>query len=310
MFSLFKKDNKEDKKAAVSRGRKKSLSERISSIFSGGAADSEFFENMEDLLVEADLGGVLSTQIVDQLRAQSKKHKIKDAEELKLLLKEIIGEYVLEEKLSVNSEELNVFLFLGVNGVGKTTSIGRIAEYFKKEAGMGEIVLSAGDTFRAAAIDQLKIHGERTGFRVVHQQHGADPGAVIFDTISSALAKGEKLVLADTAGRMHNKANLIKELEKINKIVLRSVKEENYKKILVIDCTTGQNGLRQAEVFNEAVKIDGVILTKYDSSAKGGIIPAVCKKLGIPFYFLGVGEGLGDIVPFDKELYLCELLGV
>lgn len=272
--------------------------------------DESFFEDMEDILVESDLGGVLSFEIVDKLRDICKKNRVKTLDDVKNHLKDIINEYVIEDKLTVTKGELNLFLFLGVNGVGKTTTIGRLAHYFKERDGVKDIVLSAGDTFRAAAIDQLKIHGERTGNRVVSQQHGADPGAVIFDTIKSAISRGEELILADTAGRMHNKANLIKELEKIDKIVLNAINKAHYKKILVIDCTTGQNGLNQAMQFNEAVDIDGVILTKYDSSAKGGIIPAICGKLKVPFYFIGVGEGLEDIKPFNKELYIKELIGI
>ncbi len=287
----------------------KTFSNKLKNIFKSNI-DEDFYEDMEDLLVESDLGGVLSFEVVDKLRNQCKKNRVKTLDEFKLLLVGILSEYIIEEKLEVQEDKLNLFLLLGVNGVGKTTTIGRLAHYYKSKKGIEEIVLSAGDTFRAAAIDQLKIHGERTGNRVVSQQHGADPGAVIFDTIKSAQSKGENLILADTAGRMHNKANLIKELEKINKIVLNAVDGENYKKILVIDCTTGQNGLSQAIHFNDAVGIDGVILTKYDSSAKGGIIPAVCSKIKKPFYFIGVGEGLEDIKPFDKNLYIKELIGL
>ena len=287
----------------------KSFSQKLKSIFSS-TVDENFFEDMEDLLVESDLGAVLSVEIVNKLRDICKKIKVKDLDQIKNLLKDIIEEYVLEEELVVDSEKLNLFLFLGVNGVGKTTTIGRLANYFKNNKGIKNIVLSAGDTFRAAAVEQLKIHGERTNCRVVAQQHGADPGAVIFDTIKSAQAKGETLILADTAGRMHNKTNLIKELEKINKIVLNAVDNNNYKKILVIDCTTGQNGLNQALQFNEAVDIDGVVLTKYDSSAKGGIIPSICSKLKIPFYFIGIGEGLNDIKPFNKSNYIKDLIGI
>lgn len=287
----------------------KSLSKKILGIFNK-SLDEEFFENMEDILIESDLGGALSFEVSDKLRDRCKKEKVSSADDIKQILHEILEQYVIEESLDFHRDKLNLFLFLGVNGVGKTTTIGRVAHYFKKNHGVEDIVLSAGDTFRAAAIDQLKIHGERTGNRVVAQQHGSDPGAVIFDTIKSASAKGERLILADTAGRMHNKTNLIKELQKIDKIVLNVVEKENYKKILVIDCTTGQNGLSQALDFNDAVDIDGVILTKYDSSAKGGIIPAICNKLKVPFYFLGVGEGLDDLKPFNKEEYIKELIGM
>lgn len=287
----------------------KSFSKRLKNIFSSSVGD-DFFEDMEDLLIESDLGAILSMEIVSRLKDQSKKQKIKSLDGLKAELKNILNGYILEDTLSVEGGKLNFFLLLGVNGVGKTTTIGRLAHYFKTVHGVKDIVLSAGDTFRAAAIDQLKIHGERTGNRVVSQQHGADPGAVIFDTIKSAQSRGEELILADTAGRMHNRVDLIRELEKINKIVLNVVNRENYKKILVIDCTTGQNGLNQALQFNEAIDIDGVILTKYDSSAKGGIIPAICNRVKVPFYFIGTGEGLEDIKPFNKELYINELIGI
>lgn len=287
----------------------KQFGNKLKSIFSS-KIDESFFEDMEDLLVESDLGAILAIEVVDKLRESGRKERIKDLPSLKNLLKEILMEYIIEDELKVDREKLNLFLFLGVNGVGKTTTIGRLAHHFKHEHDIHDIVLSAGDTFRAAAIEQLQIHGERTGNRVVAQQHGADPGAVIFDTIKSAQAKGERLILADSAGRMHNKANLIKELEKINKIVLNAVDGENYKKILVVDCTTGQNALNQALQFNEAVDIDGVVLTKYDSSAKGGIIPAICNKLNVPFYYLGVGEKLEDIKPFNKEIFINELLDI
>lgn len=287
----------------------KQFGNRLKSIFSS-KIDENFFEEMEDLLVEADLGAILAVEVVDKLRESGRRERIKDLTSLKLLLKEILSEYIIEGELQVDRDSLNLFLFLGVNGVGKTTTIGRLAHYYKSQHSIDDIVLSAGDTFRAAAIEQLQIHGERTGNRVVAQQHGADPGAVIFDTIKSAQAKKETLILADSAGRMHNKANLIKELEKINKIVLNAVDGENYKKILVVDCTTGQNALNQALQFNEAVDIDGVVLTKYDSSAKGGIIPAICNKLKVPFYFLGVGEKLDDIKPFDRDSFIDELLDI
>lgn len=287
----------------------KAFSKKLFGIFTN-SVDEDFFENIEDLLIESDLGGTLSFEISDKLREVTKKKKIDTLDKLKDELYHILSEYVIEEPFDLDKEKLNLVLFLGVNGVGKTTTIGRIAHYFKNSMGVEDIVLSAGDTFRAAAIDQLKIHGERTGNRVVAQEHGADPGAVIFDTIKSAQAKNEKLILADTAGRMHNRKNLIMELEKIDRIVLKSVEEKNYKKILVIDCTTGQNGLNQAIDFHNAVNIDGVILTKYDSSAKGGIIPAVCNKIGVPFYFLGVGEGIEDLIPFNKDKYIKELIGI
>jgi fused signal recognition particle receptor len=195
-----------------------------------------------------------------------------------------------------------------VNGVGKTTIIAKMAHRFIK-SGAGNVVLAAGDTFRAAAIDQLEIHGERVGARVVKQDHGSDPGAVIYDAVSSAESRGERIIIADTAGRMHNRANLIKELAKIDRIASERLGENGiYKKILVIDATTGQNGMRQAETFHEAVGVDAVVLTKYDSSAKGGLVAAIGMKMGLPFAYLGRGEGMDDLVPFDPDTYLDELL--
>jgi fused signal recognition particle receptor len=203
-----------------------------------------------------------------------------------------------------------VFLVLGVNGVGKTTTIAKLAEYYRRRGGIPEPVLAAGDTFRAAAIDQLRIHGERLGLRVVGQSPGADPGAVIFDAIESAKARNASLVLADTAGRMHTKANLVKEMQKIHRVVESRIGDGVYRTLLVIDATTGQNGLRQAEIFNEAIGVSSCILAKYDSTAKGGIALAISHQLGIPFSFLGTGEQYGDLEPFDTDRYLDGLVGL
>jgi fused signal recognition particle receptor len=194
--------------------------------------------------------------------------------------------------------------------VGKTTSCAKLANAYV-EAGLAKgVVLAAGDTFRAAAVDQLRIHGERLGIRVVAQPQGADPGAVLFDAIEAAKAQGADLVIADTAGRMHTRQDLVRELAKMDKIVSSRSQGANYRRLLVIDATTGQNGLRQAETFKEAVHIDGVILTKTDSSAKGGLAIALSKELGIPISFLGRGEGYADLVPFDSSSFLDDFLGL
>lgn len=211
--------------------------------------------------------------------------------------------------MELENEKLNVFLVLGVNGVGKTTTIAKLASYYKKKYSV-ESVLAAGDTFRAAAIDQLVFHGEKLGMKVIKQKPGADPGAVIYDTIVNAKAAGKNIVIADTAGRMHNKANLVRELQKIDKIVASKAGEVNYRKVIVIDATTGQNGLRQAEIFHEAVGIDGVILAKYDSMSKGGIVVPVSRELGIPIAFIGIGEKYEDLIPFNKENYVNNLLDI
>lgn len=301
MFNWKKKE-----KAAI-RGEKKSLGKKLLELFKNHTIDESLFEDLEDLLIESDLGGTVTMEIVDELRANTKSKKLTENDELIDELKLILSEQIASVDLQPEEEKLNVFLVLGVNGVGKTTSIAKMARYYSDQ-GMKKIVLSAGDTFRAAAIDQLKIHGERTGFRVVHQGHGADPAAVIFDTISSAKSQNENLVLADTAGRMHNRSNLIKELQKIDNVIKKRLDDGDvYKKILVIDATTGQNGLQQAEVFHEAVDIDGIILTKYDSTARGGNIISISRKLGIPFAFIGKGEKLTDLEKFSSEKYLEDL---
>ena len=287
-----------------------SLGQKLKEIFGINKIDRSFFDNLEDILVESDMGSGISIEIVKKLKEQTAARGITSPESLDSLLKDIISERISEYSFNPDSDNLNLILFLGVNGVGKTTTIAKTAKLIQNEYKNAGIILAAADTFRAAAIDQLKIHGERLGVRVVSQEHGSDPGAVIFDSIESAKAKGEKFILADTAGRMHNKANLVKELQKIDKIIKGRIEEKNYLKFLVIDSTTGQNGLNQAEVFNEAVGIDAVVLAKYDSSARGGIAVSISGKLGIPFVFTGTGEKYGDLQRFSKNEYLENLLNV
>jgi fused signal recognition particle receptor len=200
--------------------------------------------------------------------------------------------------------KLSVYLILGVNGVGKTTSIAKLATYYGKKD--YKVVMAAADTFRAAAIDQLDLHAKRTGTRIVRQENGSDPGAVIYDAISSAQAKGDDIILCDTAGRMHNKENLVKELQKIDKIIKNRIAPECYKKILVIDATTGQNAISQAHIFNEAVGLDALILTKYDSASKAGALV----QIGLPIAFVGTGEHYEDIHVFDKDEFLAGLAGL
>ena len=306
MFN-WKKNKKTGEKAALTKAN---LGSRIVDLFSRSGNLEEFYEELEEVLISGDMGGVVTMELVDELRARVKKDKLKDRDTILSELKLIVGEHLLSAEINPSREDLNLFLVLGVNGVGKTTTIAKLAEFYKKQ-GFTKIVLSAGDTFRAAAIDQLKIQGERTGLRVVAQKHGSDPGAVIFDTIASAATKGDELILADTAGRMHNKKNLVSELMKINKIISSNLKGKGiYKKILIIDATTGQNGLQQAEVFHEAIGVDAVILTKYDATARGGLVVAINKKLKIPVSFVGHGEGLNDLSPFNPEQYLDDLLAI
>lgn len=284
------------------------FSSKIKQLFSTRKIDEEFFEELEDTLIEGDLGARLTDEISETLRKEAKVKGITEASELQNLMKNLLSEYVHSYDVSLK-EGLNVFMILGVNGVGKTTSIAKMAKWYTKKG--NKVLLAAADTFRAAAVDQLDIHADRLGMRIVKQKMGSDPGAVVYDAVTSAIAQGDDLVLADTAGRMHNKENLMRELQKMDKIVKgRGVKEENYKKFIVIDATTGQNGLSQAMLFNQAVKLDGVILTKYDSAAKGGALVQIGKNLGLPIAFVGTGEGYDDIHPFDKEEYLNALIGL
>jgi len=304
MFGRRKKQKKDAGKSVKNFGR------RVRELFLQGNGSGEaFYEELEDLLVEADFGASSAVELVDELRSMERNPVGGwNREELVEDLKDLLRPSLRVADLNPDPEKLTLYLVLGVNGAGKTTTIAKMAYRFMRN-GSEKIVLAAGDTFRAAAIDQLEIHGKRVGARVVKQEHGSDPGAVIYDAIESASARGDMLIIADTAGRMHNRTNLVKELSKIDRIIRDRIgKDAVYKKILVIDGTTGQNGMRQAESFHEAIEVDAVILTKYDSTAKGGLVAAISRKLDLPFAFLGRGEGMEDLVPFNPERYLDELL--
>ncbi len=262
--------------------------------------DSQFFEDLEDLLIEGDFGAKNAMLISDEV----KERKPQTQEEFLGIVKELLGDKVGGTELVPKKGKLNVYLILGVNGVGKTTSIAKMASYYGKQG--YKVVMAAADTFRAAAIDQLDLHAQRTGTRIVRQENGSDPGAVVYDAISSALAKGDDLILCDTAGRMHNKENLVKELQKIDKIIRSRIEPDCYKKILVVDATTGQNSISQAQIFNDAVGLDALILTKYDSASKAGALV----QIGIPIAFVGTGEHYEDIHVFDKDEFLTGLAGL
>lgn len=286
---------------------KLALGERLKKLFASGGGNQDFYEDFEDMLIEADIGAAAAVEISDKLQETFGKKVPENRIEVVKELEKIISNYIHSADVEINTEEMTILMVLGVNGVGKTTTIAKIADYYRNKYNI-EPVLSAGDTFRAAAIDQLKLHGERLGLKVIHQQPGSDPGAVIYDSIESAETRGAKLIIADTAGRMHNKSNLVKELQKIDKIIKTKTENANYRKILVIDATTGQNGFRQAELFDEAVGIDQIILTKYDSSAKGGIAVSISSRLKIPFAFIGTGEKYSDIEVFDSDKFIKKLL--
>ena len=268
--------------------------------------DDEFFDNLEESLILADVGVNIATEAVNSLRNAVFSYDMKDPEQVKAELRKI-----LLQKLSVGDVALDtaksptVILVIGVNGVGKTTSIGKLAARLKGEG--KKVLLCAGDTFRAAAADQLEIWANRAGVAIVRQHEGADPGAVLFDALQAAKARDVDVVLCDTAGRLHNKQNLMNELAKLRKIIDRELPEAGRETLLVLDATTGQNGLIQARSFKETAGLTGIVLTKLDGTAKGGIVIAIARELGVPVKFVGVGEGIDDLKPFDPEEFVNDL---
>ena len=265
-------------------------------------AGEAFFEELEETLILSDFGMEIAVETVEKLREKVRKEKLSSQEEVRAALREIIV-----DTLNVGTTEVNVstspcvFLFIGVNGVGKTTSIGKMANLLRY--GGKKCLLCAADTFRAAAADQLEIWSQRSKADLIRQHEGADPGAVLFDALQAAKARGVDVVLCDTAGRLHNKANLMAELAKLSKIIDRECPGAARETLLVLDATTGQNGLIQAKTFKEAAGLTGIILTKLDGTAKGGIAVAIAQELGVPVKFAGVGEGIDDLRPFDSEEY-------
>ena len=280
------------------------LKKITTNLFSGFTeADEAFFEELEETLILADLGMNTALEAVEQLRHRARKEKLRDQEAVKSALREILAEMISvgDESLDLSTTP-SVVLFIGVNGVGKTTSIGKVAHQLKNEG--KRVLLCAADTFRAAAADQLEIWAERAGCELVRQHEGADPGAVLFDALQAAKARNVDVVLCDTAGRLHNKANLMAELTKLSRIIDRECPGAARETLLVLDATTGQNGLIQAKQFQEAAGLTGIILTKLDGTAKGGIVVAIAKELGIPVKLVGMGEGLDDLKPFDAKEYV------
>jgi fused signal recognition particle receptor len=285
------------------------LGKKLRELFQRPIRDEAFYEDIEDALVEADLGARIAAELVGNLREAVRQNRATSRQEAMALLRDELGAAVAARSPAVLRGRLNVFMVLGVNGVGKTTTIAKLADYYRRVEGIEDIVLAAGDTFRAAAIEQLEIWGERLKLRVIRQQQGSDPGAVVYDAITSATSRNSELVIVDTAGRLHTKTNLVKELGKLDRVVRGRISDGTYAKLLVIDATTGQNAYRQAEVFHEAVGVDSLVLSKYDSTAKGGILVPLCRDLHIPVAFVGTGEKIEDLSAFDPESYLDELLG-
>ena len=261
--------------------------------------DEDLYEELEEILIISDVGMDTTVDIIERLRNKIRKEKINDPKEVKPALKEVIRDILLEGSYEDDEESKKVMLVIGVNGVGKTTSIGKLAAK-NKEAGK-KVLLAAADTFRAAAIDQLEVWSTRASVDIVKHQEGSDPAAVIFDAIQAAKARNVDLLICDTAGRLHNKKNLMNELEKINRIIDRELEEYKKETLLVLDATTGQNAVIQAKQFMEACPIDGIILTKLDGTAKGGVVLSIKQSLNIPVRYIGVGEGIDDLQKFDAE---------
>lgn len=262
--------------------------------------DEEFFDELEESLILSDMGMDTTLKAVEELRSRVKAERIKEPEEVRACLRRVLG-----DMLHVGSQDLvletkpSVILFIGVNGVGKTTTIGKMAAHLKAQG--KKVLLCAGDTFRAAAAEQLTIWAQRTGVDIVKQSEGADPAAVVFDATSAAKARGTDVILVDTAGRLHNKQNLMNELNKISRVIERELPGAARETLLVLDATTGQNGLIQAKQFRESAGVTGIVLTKLDGSAKGGITVAIAHDLQIPVKFVGLGEGVDDLRPFEIE---------
>lgn len=268
--------------------------------------DADLLEELEEALILSDVGAETSAKIVAEVEKRAKLQKITTAPELRDLLREVLTDNMLDNQPLDVSGKPAVILVIGVNGVGKTTSIGKLAARYVNEG--KKVMLSAADTFRAAAADQLEIWAKRAGADIVRHGEGADPAAVVFDSIAAAKARGSDIIIVDTAGRLHNKANLMNELAKIDRVISRELPDASRETLLVLDATTGQNAVHQAEEFNKAAHLTGIVLTKLDGTAKGGIVIAISAGLGVPVKLVGVGEGIDDLIDFDRASFLEALL--
>lgn len=290
----------------IKEGLKKtrgSIMGRLESLFARSIFDDEFFAVLEEILISADVGVTMTLEMVEKLRRLVREERPKEPGRVVERLKELILEALGTESTGLNMayEKPTVILVLGVNGVGKTTTIGKLAGRLRAEH--KKVLLAAGDTFRAAAIEQLEVWAGRAGADLIKHQPGADPSAVLFDAVNAAKARGSDVVICDTAGRLHNKTNLMEELRKVRRVVEKALPGAPHEILLVLDATTGQNALAQAKVFNEVAPLTGLVLTKLDGTAKGGIVVAVARELNVPVKFIGVGEKMDDLQPFDPAEY-------
>ena len=294
----------------IKQGFKKTsdaVSHSLDTVFAAFVkVDEDLLEELEEALILSDVGAATSAKIVAEVEKRAKLRKTTTASELRDLLREVLTDNMLDNQPLDVSGKPAVILVIGVNGVGKTTSIGKLAARYVNEG--KKVMLSAADTFRAAAADQLEIWAKRAGADIVRHGEGADPAAVVFDSISAAKARGSDVIIVDTAGRLHNKANLMNELAKIDRVISRELPDASRETLLVLDATTGQNAVHQAEEFNKAAELTGIILTKLDGTAKGGIVIAISAGLGVPVKLVGVGEGIDDLIDFDRAAFLEAIL--
>ena len=302
-MGLFSRKKKLDEGLAKTR---KGFFAGILDMLNAGEIDDHMYEDLEEQLILADTGADEAVRLVEELRTRVRKNHIKTASDALAALKDIITDELVADAPMDMSGKPAVILMIGVNGVGKTTSIAKLANYYREQG--RRVMLAAGDTFRAAASEQLDIWAGRAGVPIVKAGEGADPAAVIFDTVKSAQARGYDMVIADTAGRLHNKANLMAELSKISRSVRKAAPDASLETLLVLDAITGQNAISQAREFCRAADASGIILTKLDGTAKGGCVVAVKRRLGLPVRFIGVGEAIDDLLPFDAAGFVEELL--
>lgn len=294
----------------IKQGLKKTsdaVNHSLDSVFAAFVkVDDDLLEELEEALILSDVGASTAAKIVAEVEKRAKLRKTTTADELRDLLREVLTDNMLDNQPLNADGKPAVILVIGVNGVGKTTSIGKLAARYVNEG--KKVMLSAADTFRAAAADQLEIWAKRAGADIVRHGEGADPAAVVFDSISAAKARGSDIIIVDTAGRLHNKANLMNELAKIDRVISRELPDASRETLLVLDATTGQNAVHQAEEFNKAAELTGIILTKLDGTAKGGIVIAISAGLGVPVKLVGVGEGIDDLIDFDRAAFLEAIL--
>ncbi len=294
----------------IKQGLKKTsdaVNHSLDSVFAAFVkVDDDLLEELEEALILSDVGASTAVKIVAEVEKRAKLRKTTTADELRDLLREVLTDNMLDNQPLNTDGKPAVILVIGVNGVGKTTSIGKLAARYVNEG--KKVMLSAADTFRAAAADQLEIWAKRAGADIVRHGEGADPAAVVFDSISAAKARGSDIIIVDTAGRLHNKANLMNELAKIDRVISRELPDASRETLLVLDATTGQNAVHQAEEFNKAAELTGIILTKLDGTAKGGIVIAISAGLGVPVKLVGVGEGIDDLIDFDRAAFLEAIL--